>query len=101
VNRATPAPRAGLTAKCRRRDGRKQIVSDVEFSHGPEGDRRETADLAIGAHQQVELAVLSAKSQTARCGFLGSGPHRHPAKSQALGAGRNCMSETAQSMDLR
>ena len=36
-------------------------------------DRHETADLAIDAHQQVELAVLSVKSQTARCRFLGSG----------------------------
>jgi hypothetical protein len=43
--------RPGLTAKCRRR----------------------TADLAIEAHQQVELAVLSVKNQAARCRFFGNG----------------------------
>jgi hypothetical protein len=93
--------RRGLTAKCLRPDGRKHVVaaSDVEFPHGTEGERyvgayrkwmgltpfppetasrwsgkgrREMAGIAIDAHQQVELAVLSVKSQTARCRFLGS-----------------------------
>jgi hypothetical protein len=93
--------RRGLTAKCRRPDGRNHVVaaSDLEFPHGTEGeryvgayrkwmgilpfppetarrsrgkDRREIAGIAIDARQQVELAVLSVKSQTALCRFLGS-----------------------------
>jgi hypothetical protein len=92
--------RRGLTAKCRRPDGRTHVVaaSDVEFPRGTEGERyvgayrkwmgltpfqpetaprsrgkarRETAGIAIDAHQHVELAVLSVKGQTARCRFLG------------------------------
>lgn len=93
--------RRGLTAKCRCPDGRNRVVaaSDVEFPSGTEGeryvdayrkwmgltpsppetaprsrgkDRREKAGIAIDAQQQVELAVLSVRSQTARCRFLGS-----------------------------
>lgn len=93
--------RRGLTATCRRPDGREHVVaaSDVVFSAGTEGSRyvasyrkwmglipcptktaaptsgktrRETTGFVIHAKESAELAVLSVKSQTARCRFLGS-----------------------------
>ncbi len=93
--------RRGLTAKCRRPDGREYVVavSDVVFPHGTEGWRytaayrkwmgippvplesarpaggkrgRETAGASIPAKHLVELAVLSVKGLTAHCRFLGS-----------------------------
>ncbi len=92
--------RRGLTAQCSRPDGRKHVVAHPMSSFRTERKARGTwariangwgshlfhrrlfLDLAaqpavnrpkaITAHQQVELAVLSVKSQTARCRFLGS-----------------------------
>jgi hypothetical protein len=93
--------RRGLTAKCRRPDGREYLVavSDVVFPEGTDGGRyvaayrkcmglrpfppetasrtagimrQETAGSVIHAKDMVELAVLSVKSLTARCRFLGS-----------------------------
>ncbi|HEV3198843.1 MAG TPA: hypothetical protein VGZ73_13080 [Bryobacteraceae bacterium] len=92
--------RRGLTAKCRRPNGREYVVaaSDVVFPQGTEGARyvaayriwmgltpfppetaallagktpHETTGSVIHAKDTVELAVLSVKSQTARCRFLG------------------------------
>jgi hypothetical protein len=94
--------RRGLTARCRRAGGRDYVVatSDVVFPTGTAGERyvaayrkwvgltpfppktaapmrgktrREAASSVIPAKHLVELAVLSVKSQTARCRFLGSG----------------------------
>ena len=93
--------RHGLTAKCRRLDGREYVVavSDVVFLQGTEGGRygaayrkwmgltpfppktaspvagktlHETAGSVIHAKDMVDLAVLSVKSLTARCRFLGN-----------------------------
>jgi hypothetical protein len=92
--------RRGLTAKCRCPGGRTHVIAavDVEFPGGTEGERHvgayrkwmglapfprlvapsrgkaplETVGMKIDAHEPVELAVLSAKGQTARCRFLGS-----------------------------
>ncbi len=94
--------RRGLTAKCRCPDGREYVVSlhDVAFSRGEKGaiyvaayrkwmglppflpettaphgrkTRPEAVGPAIDLRRPVELAVLSAKRQTARCRILGIG----------------------------
>jgi hypothetical protein len=93
--------RRGLTAKCRRPHGREYVVavSDVVFPQGTEAGRyvaayrkwmglapfppetaaapagkprHTTAGSVVHAKDMVELAVLSMKSLTARCRFLGS-----------------------------
>ncbi|HUS08736.1 MAG TPA: tetratricopeptide repeat protein [Bryobacteraceae bacterium] len=89
----------GLTAKCRRPDGRQHVVAaaDVVFAEGTAGARyigayrkwmglsplpsstpgtrkaqRENAISTIPGEQLVDLAVLSAKQQTGLCRFLGN-----------------------------
>ena len=93
--------RRGLTATCRRPDGREHVVatSDVVFPAGTEGaryvdsyrkwmglapfppktaaptsgkTRRETTGSVIHAKELAELAVLSVKGLTARCRFPGN-----------------------------
>jgi len=83
--------RRGLTAKCRRPDGREYVVaaSDVVFPHGTDGRKyvaayrkwmglapfppKMTGASPIRTGHLLELAVLWVRQQTAHCRFLDSG----------------------------
>ena len=121
--------RRGLTAKCRRSDGRKHVVavSDVEFPHGTEGERyagayRKWMGLAPFPPKTAPRSRDKARRETtgvttdAPTGGVGrpigeksdralpvprERPDRHAAKSEVLGAGRNCASQAAKGVAPR